>query len=105
MADSLSKISDRIFISGLRTERSADPGALKEIFEKRFRDVVMCESISSAMDIAVGSRSNGNNILVTGSFYTAEEALIWLKKTYPGYWTYSQRNMTEEHTPEGRRKV
>ncbi|MDR1955072.1 MAG: hypothetical protein LBP82_03885, partial [Candidatus Methanoplasma sp.] len=78
---------------------------LKEIFGGRHSDTTVCESISDAMDLAMRSRVDDRNILVTGSFHTAEEAIAWLRKTYPGYWTYSQRNMTGEHIPEGRRKA
>ena len=102
MAENLSKVSDKVFISPLKTERSADPDVLMEAFG-RFKEKKVCESISDAMDMATQSREN-NNILVTGSFHTTEEAAAWLKKTYPGYWTYSQRSMAGEHTPEDRRK-
>lgn len=104
MADSLSKISDRVFISALGTERSADPELLRKIFAGKIPETAVFGSVSDAMDAAMGSRKN-NNILVLGSFHTAEEAVAWLKKTYPGYWTYSQRNTAREHIPEGRRKV
>ena len=104
MAESLSKISGRIFISGLETERSSDPKLLGDIFGKMFAETTVCGSISDAMDMAMKSRKD-NNILVTGSFHTAEEALAWLKKMYPGYWTYSQKNTAKEHIPEGRLKV
>ncbi|MDR0509099.1 MAG: bifunctional folylpolyglutamate synthase/dihydrofolate synthase [Candidatus Methanoplasma sp.] len=104
MAESLSKISRRVFVSPLGTERSADPDVLREIFCKRFRETTVCENVSDAMDLAMRSKKN-NNILVTGSFHTAEEAIAWLKRTYPGYWTYSQRNTAEEHIREGRRKA
>ncbi|MDR2699134.1 MAG: bifunctional folylpolyglutamate synthase/dihydrofolate synthase [Candidatus Methanoplasma sp.] len=104
-AENLSKVSGRVFISGLGSERSADPEALREIFSRRFPETVVCESVSEAMDRAMRSREDGRNILVTGSFHTAEEAAAWLKRTFPGYWTYSQRSMTGEHIPEGRRKV
>jgi len=104
VAENLSKVSDSVFISGLGSERTADPSALKEIFAPKFPKTVVCGSISDAMDRAMGSRKDGRNILVTGSFHTAEEAIAWLRRTYPGYWIYSQRSMTEEHIPEGRRK-
>ena len=104
MAENLSKISRKVFVSALRTERSEDPEALGAIFSERFRETAVCGCISDAMDLAMASRTN-NNILVTGSFHTAEEAAAWLKKTYPGYWTYSQKNTAEGHIPEGRRKV
>jgi dihydrofolate synthase/folylpolyglutamate synthase len=104
MAENLSKISDKVFISALGTDRTTDPEILKEIFGGRFREMIVCESVSDAMDLAMTSKTK-NNILVTGSFHTAEEAAAWLKRTYPGYWTYSQRNTGEAHIPEGRRKV
>ncbi|MDR1405219.1 MAG: bifunctional folylpolyglutamate synthase/dihydrofolate synthase [Candidatus Methanoplasma sp.] len=106
MALNLSGISGKVFLSGLGTERSSDPKVLEEIFSTRFADLTVCGSVSDAMDIAMGpGRDGGNIILVTGSFHTAEEAIEWLERTYPGYWTYSQRSITEGHTPEDRRKV
>ncbi|MCL2296448.1 MAG: bifunctional folylpolyglutamate synthase/dihydrofolate synthase [Methanomassiliicoccaceae archaeon] len=104
MAESLSKVSDRVFISALGTERSADPDVLRGIFCKRFQETTACRSVSDAMDLAMRSRRN-NDILVTGSFHTTEEAIGWLKRTYPGYWTYSQRNTAGEHIREDHRKV
>ena len=104
MAENLSRLSKRVFVAALRSERSADPEMLGKIFEKRFPETIVCGSISNAMDLAMRSGTN-NNILVTGSFHTAEEAAAWLKKTYPGCWTYSQRSTAEGHIREGRRKV
>jgi len=104
MAESLSNISKKIFISHLGTERSSDPKLICDIFREKFPEANVYGSISDAMDAAMRSRKD-NNILVTGSFHTAEEALTWLKKTYPGYWTYSQKSTAKEHTREGRRKV
>jgi len=103
MAESLSRISGKVFISPLKTERSADPGTLMEIFGNKFHEVVSCASVSEAMELAMRSRKS-NNILVTGSFHTAEEAAAWLKRTYPGYWTYSQRSTAEAHIREDRPK-
>jgi len=104
MAENLSRISKKVFVSPLLSERSADPEMLREIFKKRFPETAICNSIPDAMEMAMRLRTN-NNILVTGSFHTAEEAAAWLKKTYPGCWTYSQRSTEEEHTREGRRKA
>jgi len=104
VAENLSKVSDTVYISGLGSERTADPDALKEMFARKFPRTAVCGSVSDAMDGAMSSRKDGRNILVTGSFHTAEEALAWLRRRYPGYWTYSQRSMTGEHIPEGRRK-
>ena len=104
MAENLSQISRRVFVSPLRTERSADPDSLMHIFRKRFPETAVCENVPDAMTLAMRSRTN-NNILVTGSFHTTEEAIEWLKKTYPGYWTYSQRSTAEGHIQEGHRKA
>ncbi|MCL2032815.1 MAG: bifunctional folylpolyglutamate synthase/dihydrofolate synthase [Methanomassiliicoccaceae archaeon] len=104
MAENLCKVADRVLVSPLRIERSADPETVKEIFAGRFQDIRVCGSVSDAMDMAM-LRKDGRNILVTGSFHTAEEAVSWIKKTYPGYWTYSQRNMTGEPIREDRRKA
>ncbi|MCL1811541.1 MAG: bifunctional folylpolyglutamate synthase/dihydrofolate synthase [Methanomassiliicoccaceae archaeon] len=105
MAERLAAVSDRVWISPLRTERSADPEIIREAFAGRFSEITVCESISDAIDRAMRSRKNDNNILVTGSFHTAEEAVTWLKRTYPGYWTYSQRSTIGEHIPEDHRKA
>jgi dihydrofolate synthase/folylpolyglutamate synthase len=104
MAESISKFSGRVFVTPLRTERSADPEDLKKAFAAISDEVVICDNMTDAMDRAMSSRTGGRNILVTGSFHTAEEAISWLRRTYPGYWTYSQRSMTGEHIPEGRPK-
>ena len=104
MAENLSRISRRVYVTALLSERSADPEALREIFCNKFQETIVCRSVSDAIGLAMRSRTN-NNILVTGSFHTAEEAAAWLKKTYPGSWTYSQRSTAEGHIQEGRRKA
>jgi len=104
MAENLSGVSDKIYISSLSTERSFDTQTLNNVFKERFDNVFIKESISEAMDAALSDRDDSRNILVTGSFHTAEEVVKWLKKTYPGYWTYSQRSMAEEHIREGHPK-
>lgn len=104
MSANLSKISQRAYIAELRAERTADIGKLRNAFEKHFKEVIVCEDIPHAMEKAFGS-GEGRNILVTGSFHTAEEALDWLKRTSHGSWTYSQRSMTGAHIPGDRRKV
>ena len=103
MAEGLSKVSRRALVSPLATERSADPGALLEAFAGTPVEAEAFASVSDAMDAAMRGRG-GRDVLVTGSFHTAEEAITWLKRTYPGYWTYSQRNTAGAPTREGRRK-
>jgi len=105
MAESLSKVSDWVYVAGLETERTADPEDLKKAFARCSKEVLVCGSMHEAMDQAMSSRREGRNILVTGSFYTAEEAISWLRRTYPGYWTYSQRSTAKEHIPDGRPKA
>ena len=103
MAENISMISDRTFITMLDTERTAGLETLLRAFGNKLPEVIACENVSDAMDTAM-SKNSGRNILVTGSFHTTGEVITWLKKMYPGSWTYSQRIMEEEHTREGRRK-
>jgi dihydrofolate synthase/folylpolyglutamate synthase len=44
-------------------------------------DAECCGSVAEALDKAVKVRKLGERILVTGSFYMAEEALQWLNRT------------------------
>ena len=105
MAENISKVSDRVFVTPLRTERTADPEDLKKAFAAVSKEAMLCSDMDDAMEKAMKSRREGMNILVTGSFHAAEEAISWLRRTYPGYWTYSQRSTTEEHIPEGHPKA
>jgi dihydrofolate synthase/folylpolyglutamate synthase len=105
MAENLSRIAGKVYISALDTERTADPQTIKDAFGDCSLKIEICGSVPDAMDRAMRSRKDGTNILVTGSFHTAEEALAWLRIIYPGYWTYSQRNTEKEHIQEDRRKV
>jgi dihydrofolate synthase/folylpolyglutamate synthase len=104
MAESLSGVIGKVFIAGLRTERSANPEEIRKAFAGISAEVVIFDNTSDAIEEAMRSRTKERNILVTGSFHTAEEAISWLRRTYPGSWTYSQRSMTEEHIPEGHPK-
>ena len=104
MSRNLSRISDKAYISELDTERTASIDIMEEAFISDLREVVVCDNIHQAMERAARSVSD-NKILITGSFHTAEEALDWLRRTSHGSWTYSQRNTTEGHTQEDRRKV
>lgn len=104
MIRNLSKVTGRIYISKLMIERTANVESMTKVAEGRIENVQSFRNISEAMDEAFRNRED-RNILVTGSFHTAEEALEWLKRTYAGYWTYSQRSMIAAHTPEDPRKV
>ena len=42
---------------------------------------VQADTVAGALDRAVRIRKEGEKVLVTGSFYMAEEALQWLNRT------------------------
>ncbi|MDR3282631.1 MAG: bifunctional folylpolyglutamate synthase/dihydrofolate synthase [Candidatus Methanoplasma sp.] len=70
----LALVSRKVFVAPLPTERSADPACVAEAMRRYTADVETSGSVSEAMDAAV-RESGGLKVLVTGSFYTAAEAV------------------------------
>lgn len=84
IAENLSKIASRIIVTAPISERSADPTVVEKIIKNHIRDVMVVPSVFDAFDLAMKVHRE-DNILVTGSFIMAEDALKWLRKTSAGF--------------------
>lgn len=79
MSSDLASISSKIFVAPPDTPRAASGKDLFDAMSRCTDNVTLCGSISEAMESAIRSDEE-YMILVTGSFYTVEEASKWLKK-------------------------
>lgn len=80
----LASVADKAIVTVPPSERAMDAQHVAEVLKKYLNDVETIPEFGRAMDRAMEARGD-RNVLVTGSFYMAEGALKWLKKTYAGY--------------------
>lgn len=92
ISENISKIASRVIVAPPETSRAAPPAKIRDALLKYGAKVTEKDTVAEAMEEAI-KVCGDDPILVTGSFYTAEEAIRWLKKTYPGCWTYSLEYM------------
>ena len=84
VSKNLSKIAKKVIVTSPDSDRALGKERVEETCRRYFDDVIMSESVSDAMDIAMRIRGE-DMILVTGSFHMAGDAKKWLKRTYVGY--------------------
>ena len=77
----LSGIASAAFVTAPSCERAKSAEETYRIMKGYLPDAECCGSVAEALDKAVKVRKLGERILVTGSFYMAEEALQWLNRT------------------------
>ena len=77
----LSAAASAVIVTAPRCERARPSAETLEIMRKHFPDAVQADTVAGALDRAVRIRKEGEKVLVTGSFYMAEEALQWLNRT------------------------
>lgn len=79
--ENISKIADKIILTAPDTERASSPEEAAKAIAERVEDIIITNNVNQAMEKAVEVSGDGL-ILVTGSFYTAGDAMKWIKKTY-----------------------
>ena len=84
IAGFLSDIASKIVITTPISERSADLNVVETAARKYIEDVTVIPSVFDAFDKGMEIRGN-ENLLITGSFIMAEDALKWLKRTSAGF--------------------
>lgn len=84
IARNLSSIASRFIVTTPISDRSADIAKVEEAVRKHSSDVTVIENIDEAFDRAMEIRGD-ENILITGSFIMAEDALKWLRRTSAGF--------------------
>jgi len=82
--ENISSVSSKLIITVPESERAADIEVIEKAARECMRDVTVIPSIDEALDHGMEVRGN-QNLLVTGSFIMAEDALKWLKRTSAGY--------------------
>lgn len=83
ISQNLSQIADRVIITVPDSVRAAPMDRVLSIMRNYFKEVTEEENVGKAIEEAL--RIADGQILVTGSFYMAGDALKWLRKTYAGY--------------------
>lgn len=78
VAELLSPIASKIYVSSPNSPRAADKDHLGSIYRRHHSDVTVCQTVGDAVEQAI---NDGGTILVTGSFRTAEDCLRWLERT------------------------
>ena len=78
VAETLSKIATKVFVSSPDSPRAADKDELAACYRRFHNDVRVFDTIGEAVETAL---KDDDIILVTGSFRTAEDCLRWLRRT------------------------
>ena len=82
--DNISSVTSKLIITVPESERAADIEVIEKAARECMRDVTVIPAIDEALDYGMEVRGN-KNLLVTGSFIMAKDALKWLKRTSAGY--------------------
>ena len=83
----LAGIASKVYVTAPQSPRAAPVGRMADAMAEFRSDAQSFPDVDSALDAAMDARGE-DNVLVTGSFRMAEEALIWLQKRFARYWTY-----------------
>lgn len=81
VAEELSKIAAKVFVTSPASPRAAPAGRLAEAMSRYGPVDGEFGTVAETMDAAMEARED-MNVLVTGSFRTAEDALRWLQSRY-----------------------
>ena len=81
ISEVLAGIASKVFIAPPSSPRAAAPEAMEEAMRGFHDDVIVCGTVAEAMELAMEARGD-EDILVTGSFRTAEDALRWMQEEY-----------------------
>ncbi len=77
----LSGLATKVFVAPPDSPRAASPDVLYDAMSRVHGDVTLCATVGEALDAALEARGE-ENVLVTGSFRTAEDALRWIQSGY-----------------------
>lgn len=80
----LSEVAAKVFVAQPSSPRAARAEDVANVMSRYMRVDGVFPTVGEALDAALGSRE-GMDVLVTGSFRTAEDALIWLRKRSARY--------------------
>ena len=77
----LSAVASAVIVTAPACPRAKPAEETFRIMKAFFPDAELSDSVASALDRALELRKEGETVLVTGSFYMAEEALAWRNRT------------------------
>ncbi len=81
VAQELVSVADKVYAASPNTKRSAPAERVAEALSRYGRVDGVFSTVAEAMDAALEGRGD-RNVLVTGSFYTAKDALRWLQNKF-----------------------
>ncbi|MBR4225603.1 MAG: bifunctional folylpolyglutamate synthase/dihydrofolate synthase [Candidatus Methanomethylophilaceae archaeon] len=81
VSEVLARLSTKVFIAPPASPRAASPEDMLETMRRYHDDVTLCPTVGDALRAALDARGE-ENVLVTGSFRTAEDALRWIQNGY-----------------------
>ena len=84
IAENLSTIASKMIVTTPISERSADLMVVEKAVRGRIDDVIVEPDVYKAFEKGMEVCGDGN-MLITGSFIMAEDALKWLKRTSAGF--------------------
>lgn len=79
ICETLSGIGTRIYVTAPGSSRAMPVKTLYGIMKEFHEDIIPCDSVEQALELAL-NEATGREILVTGSFRTVEDALVWIRK-------------------------
>ena len=81
VSEELAPVSERVYVTAPSSPRAASPERVAEVMGRHHRVDGVFPTVGEALDAALEERGD-LNVLVTGSFRTAEDALVWLQSRY-----------------------
>lgn len=81
IARNLSSVASSIIVTAPNCPRARSSGSTLETVREFFPGAEVVEGVGNAIERADRCRNQGEKVLITGSFYMAEEALKWMGRT------------------------
>lgn len=78
MAGTLAPLCRNVYATRPKSERAYEPERVAGAFSRLVKDIAICPTIDKAIARALSEADDGDMVLVTGSLYTAGEALRYL---------------------------
>ena len=77
----LSKVASKVVVTQPQCLRAKAAEEVLSIMKRYVPDAEIKPTVGEAIERAVELRDDGEEVLITGSFYMAEEALRWMGRT------------------------
>lgn len=100
----LAGVASKVYVTAPQSPRAAPVERMAAAMSAFRDDARPFPDVDSALDAAMDARGD-DNVLVTGSFRMAEEALIWLQKRFARYSTSSPASTSTDASRAGTRRA